>query len=78
MEGMTGVVEASAVSLTLVLLVMMNLIDVVGLAVEEEVKNLHAGVLDEIFGAAVTFGRELTIITSRTVIYRIVVLVNNM
>jgi hypothetical protein len=42
------------------------------------VKSPRAGVLDEVFGAAVTFDGELTIITSRTVIYRIVVLVNNM
>lgn len=71
-------VEAFVVSLTLLLLAMVNLIDFVGLVVKREVKNLRVGVLDEVFGVVVTFGEELTVITSRTVINRMVVLVNNM
>ena len=67
------VVEATAVSLTLLLLVMMDLIEL-----RNGSKRLHAGVLERSFAAAATFGEKWTIITSRTMMYRPVVLVNNM
>ena len=77
MGGIVGVIEASTVSLTLILLVIMDLINLVSLVVKGGVKNLYVGVLDKVSSTAVTFSGELTIITSRIVIYQIVVLVNN-
>ena len=40
-------------SLTLILLVIIDLIDLVSLVVKGGVKNLHAGVLDEVSSAVV-------------------------